>query len=184
MAYDHEGKCRSMDLPLRECEVNSRSQLIQSMSLRHQRTVRSLSDESKSLTAAGRKGRCETIPLANLRSRVIIHSLFFLLLPFFIRFIVCLLSYLFSFRGHRRQHFRSLDSCVCASVFDTLSACSILMANDKMRYERNQVVIKEGSSQKEITGRITILDDDRRQCFRFLPLGLEETMADEWALVT
>ena len=67
------------------------------------------------------------------------------------------------------------------------------MANDKILYERNHVVIKdrpapqkEASSAallNEITGTIAILDNERRQCFRFLPLGLEDTMTEDWALI-
>ena len=65
------------------------------------------------------------------------------------------------------------------------------MSKDRVTYERSYVIIKERSPQSEtratpldeITGTITILDNDRGKFFRFVPLGLEDVMTDEWAFV-
>jgi hypothetical protein len=65
------------------------------------------------------------------------------------------------------------------------------MANDKILYERRHVVIRERlpetetrpAPQDEIPGTITILDNDRGKFFRFIPLGLDDVMTDDWALI-
>jgi hypothetical protein len=65
------------------------------------------------------------------------------------------------------------------------------MSKDKFLFERSQVIIKERSPQSEtrtapldeITGTITILENERGKFFRFIPLGLEDVMTDDWALV-
>jgi hypothetical protein len=65
------------------------------------------------------------------------------------------------------------------------------MSKDKISYERTHVIIKERSLQSqtqtapldEITGTITILENERGKFFRFIPLGLEDVMTDDWALV-
>jgi hypothetical protein len=65
------------------------------------------------------------------------------------------------------------------------------MSKDKISYERSHVIIKERSLQSqtqtapldEITGTITILENERGKFFRFIPLGLEDVMTDDWALV-
>jgi hypothetical protein len=65
------------------------------------------------------------------------------------------------------------------------------MSKDKISYERNHVIIKERSPQSEartspldeITGTITLLENERGKFFRFIPLGLEDVMTDDWALV-
>lgn len=65
------------------------------------------------------------------------------------------------------------------------------MAADGVLFTRNHVVIKERSPQSEaraapldeVTGTITVLESERGKFFRFVPLGLEDVMTDEWALV-
>jgi hypothetical protein len=65
------------------------------------------------------------------------------------------------------------------------------MSKDKNLYERSHIIIKERSSQSEtratpldeITGRITIIENERGKFFRFIPLGLEDMMNDDWALI-
>jgi hypothetical protein len=66
------------------------------------------------------------------------------------------------------------------------------MAQDKILYERAQVFIKErlpqndprAASLDEITGTITIIENDRGKFFRFIPIGIEDTsVTDDWALV-
>ena len=65
------------------------------------------------------------------------------------------------------------------------------MAADGVLFTRNHVIIKERSPQSEaraapldeITGTITVLESERGKFFRFIPLGLEDVMTDEWALV-
>ncbi len=65
------------------------------------------------------------------------------------------------------------------------------MSKDKILYERSHVIIKERSPQSEtraapldeITGTLTILDTERGKFFRFIPLGLEDVMTDDWALI-
>lgn len=65
------------------------------------------------------------------------------------------------------------------------------MSKDKILYERSQIIIKERSAQSgtqtapldEITGTITLLEAERGKFFRFIPLGLEDVMTDDWALV-
>src|SRR5690348_13095238 len=66
------------------------------------------------------------------------------------------------------------------------------MANDKILFERSNVFIKERLPQTElrpgpadeITGTITIFQNERGIFFRFKPFGLEDTMTDDWALVS
>jgi hypothetical protein len=65
------------------------------------------------------------------------------------------------------------------------------MPNEILLFERNQVFIRERSSQSEtratpldeITGKITVVENERGKLFRFIPLGLEDAMTDEWALI-
>ena len=65
------------------------------------------------------------------------------------------------------------------------------MSKDTVFFERNHVIIKERSAQSEaraapldeVTGTITLLESDRGKFFRFVPLGLEDVMTDDWALV-
>ena len=65
------------------------------------------------------------------------------------------------------------------------------MPKDTLLYERNHIVIKERSTQSEIratpldeiTGTITIVEAERGKFFRFAPLGLEDAMTDDWALI-
>jgi hypothetical protein len=65
------------------------------------------------------------------------------------------------------------------------------MPKDNILYERSQIKIKERSPQiearaaplDEITGTITIVDAERGKFFRFVPLGLEDVMTDDWALI-
>jgi len=65
------------------------------------------------------------------------------------------------------------------------------MPKDKILFERTHVIIKERSPQTvtraapldEITGTITILENERGKFFRFIPLGLEDVMTDDWALI-
>jgi hypothetical protein len=65
------------------------------------------------------------------------------------------------------------------------------MSKDKITYERSYVIIKERSPQSEtratpldeITGTISILESDRGKFFRYVPLGLEDVMTDDWAFV-
>jgi len=66
------------------------------------------------------------------------------------------------------------------------------MAHDKILFERNHVFIKEHLPQTElradkldeVTGTITVFENERGKFFRFKPFGLEDTMTDDWALVT
>jgi len=66
------------------------------------------------------------------------------------------------------------------------------MANDKILFQRSHVFIKEQlphrelrvGSFDEITGRITIIQNERGKFFRFIPTGLEDTVTDDWALVS
>ena len=65
------------------------------------------------------------------------------------------------------------------------------MPVDKILYERNHVIIKERSPQSqtqetpldEITGTMTIIENERGKFLRFVPLGLEDVMTDDWALI-
>ncbi|CAF2249750.1 unnamed protein product [Rotaria magnacalcarata] len=65
------------------------------------------------------------------------------------------------------------------------------MAKDTVLFERNYIIIKERSSQNEtraapldeITGTLTISEHERGKFFRFVPLGLEDVMTDDWALI-
>jgi hypothetical protein len=65
------------------------------------------------------------------------------------------------------------------------------MPKDNILFERTQIKIKERSPQietraaplDEITGTITIVDTERGKFFRFVPLGLEDVMTDDWALI-
>jgi hypothetical protein len=66
------------------------------------------------------------------------------------------------------------------------------MAHDKILFERSHVTIKERLPQTElrvgsldeITGTITIFQNDRGKFFRFRPLGLEDIVTDDWALIS
>ena len=68
---------------------------------------------------------------------------------------------------------------------------SLIMPIDKIHYERSHVIIKERSSQSqtqdtpldEVTGTITIIENERGKFFRFVPLGLEDVMTDDWAMI-
>ena len=65
------------------------------------------------------------------------------------------------------------------------------MPKDNILYERSQIKIKERSPQietraaplDEITGTISIVEAERGRFFRFVPLGLEDVMTDDWALI-
>lgn len=65
------------------------------------------------------------------------------------------------------------------------------MPKDTVLFERNHIAIKERSSQietraaplDEITGTIAIVESERGKFFRFVPLGLEDVMTDDWALI-
>ncbi|CAF1424033.1 unnamed protein product [Adineta steineri] len=65
------------------------------------------------------------------------------------------------------------------------------MPKDKILFERKQIIIKERSPQSqaqaapldEITGTITIIENERGNFFRYVPLGLEDVMTDDWALI-
>lgn len=66
------------------------------------------------------------------------------------------------------------------------------MSHDKILFERNHIFIKERLPQSEvrtgsvdeITGKIIIFQNERGTFFRFKPYGLEDTVTDEWALVS
>jgi len=65
------------------------------------------------------------------------------------------------------------------------------MAPDKILFERSHVFIKERLPQSEnqtesldeITGTITIIQNERGRFFRFVPFGIEDTTTDDWALI-
>lgn len=65
------------------------------------------------------------------------------------------------------------------------------MPNEKILYERKYIVIKERSAQTElrpaplddITGTLTMIETDRGKFLRYVPLGLEDVMNDDWALI-
>jgi len=65
------------------------------------------------------------------------------------------------------------------------------MSNDNILYEKSHVIIKERSSQSEtrttpldeITGTVTIVETERGKFFRYVPLGLEDVITDDWALI-
>ena len=64
------------------------------------------------------------------------------------------------------------------------------MVKDKIVYQRTHVVIKERSSSSEasalpdeITGTVTVIDNERRKCLRFIPFGLDDSINDDWAMV-
>lgn len=65
------------------------------------------------------------------------------------------------------------------------------MSNDKILYEKSHVIIKERSSQSEtrttpldeITGTITLVETERGKFFRYVPLGLEDVINEDWALI-
>ena len=65
------------------------------------------------------------------------------------------------------------------------------MSNDNILYEKSHVIIKERSSQSEtrtaplddITGTIAIVETERGKFFRYVPLGLEDVITDDWALI-
>ncbi|UJR35734.1 hypothetical protein I4U23_028484 [Adineta vaga] len=65
------------------------------------------------------------------------------------------------------------------------------MPIDKIHYERNHIIIKERSSQSqtqdtpldEVTGTISVIENERGKFFRFVPLGLEDVMTDDWAMI-
>ena len=83
------------------------------------------------------------------------------------------------------------DPICSRSLCDELVPSSIAMVNDKILYERTHVIVKERWAPneprtglaEEINGTITILDNDRRKCFRFIPYGIEDSMNDDWALI-
>lgn len=65
------------------------------------------------------------------------------------------------------------------------------MPTDRTLFERSNVTIKERTPQSqsqaapldEVTGTVAILETDRGKFFRFVPLGLEDVMTDDWALI-
>ncbi|CAF0925791.1 unnamed protein product [Rotaria sordida] len=65
------------------------------------------------------------------------------------------------------------------------------MPKDTILFERNNITIKERSPQSEIratpldeiTGTITVVESERGIFFRFVPLGLEDVITDDWALI-
>ena len=62
------------------------------------------------------------------------------------------------------------------------------MVKDKIVYQRTQVAIKEQISSsattfKDVVGTITLLDNERRIFFRFIPFGLDDSINDDWAMV-
>lgn len=65
------------------------------------------------------------------------------------------------------------------------------MSQDAPLYEHDHITIKERSSQietrakplDEITGTISMMENERGKFFRFVPLGLEDVMTDDWALI-
>ena len=65
------------------------------------------------------------------------------------------------------------------------------MSNEKLLYEQKPVVIKERSTQSElritpldeVTGTLTLIENDRGKFFRFVPFGVEDVMTDDWALI-
>ena len=64
------------------------------------------------------------------------------------------------------------------------------MAHEKILYERKRVFIK-GQSPKpetqatsdEISGTVTILENEHGKFFRFIPTSLEDATTDDWALI-
>jgi hypothetical protein len=66
------------------------------------------------------------------------------------------------------------------------------MAHDQILFERSHVFIKERLPQTElrtksldeIPGTITIFQNERGTFFRFIPLGLDDAVTDDWALVS
>lgn len=112
-----------------------------------------------------------------------------------------------SLKCHARVRLDALDSRVIihsfissfvSSIFCRIEIniyvlfCSIVMAHDKILFERSFVFIKERLPQNElrtnkvdeITGIITVFENERGKFFRFKPFGLEDTMTDDWALVS
>ena len=65
------------------------------------------------------------------------------------------------------------------------------MAPDKILFERRHVFIKEQLPQNErqprsvdeITGTITIIENENGKFFRFIPIGIDDTTKDDWALI-
>lgn len=65
------------------------------------------------------------------------------------------------------------------------------MSKDNILYEKNNVIIKDRSSQSEtratpldeITGTITLVETERGKFFRYVPLGLEDVINEDWALI-
>ena len=65
------------------------------------------------------------------------------------------------------------------------------MANEKILYEQKHVVIKERSTQSElrvaplddVTGTLTLIENNRGRFLRFVPLGVEDVMTDDWAMI-
>ena len=65
------------------------------------------------------------------------------------------------------------------------------MTSEKILYEQKHVVIKERSTQSElrvaplddVTGTVTLIETNRGRFFRFVPLGVEDVMNDDWALI-
>lgn len=63
------------------------------------------------------------------------------------------------------------------------------MVKDKIVYQRTHVLIKEripsaeASTTEEILGTVTLIENERRKCFRFIPFGLDDSMNEDWAMV-
>lgn len=65
------------------------------------------------------------------------------------------------------------------------------MVNDKILYERTGFIVHEPSATheartglpREIRGRMKILDNEHRKCFQFIPVNLENSMTEDWALI-
>lgn len=65
------------------------------------------------------------------------------------------------------------------------------MPKETILFERDHISIKERSPQietratplDEISGTITLSEHERGKFFRFVPLGLEDVMTEDWALI-
>ena len=65
------------------------------------------------------------------------------------------------------------------------------MSSDEILFSRTHVIVKERSSQSEtkasaledVNGTLSLLKNERGIFVRFVPLGLEGTMNDDWALI-
>ena len=65
------------------------------------------------------------------------------------------------------------------------------MPKDTILYERKHIIIKEHSlhsevraaSLDEITGTITVYENEYGKFFSYVPLDLEDAMTNDWALI-